>query len=130
MHSKRADAPLQNQNIMKLDMDIKALLSAVMAVSLTCALPARTQPAANAPDSGAFDVAQLFATTCGFCHSDGGRAAGRGPQLMNSPRDDDFIRNRIKNGKEGAMPAFGAAFTEAQIDEIIKHIRSLKPRQG
>lgn len=115
---------------MKLDMDIKALLSAVMAVSLTCALPARTQPAANAPDSGAFDVAQLFATTCGFCHSDGGRAAGRGPQLMNSPRDDDFIRNRIKNGKEGAMPAFGAAFTEAQIDEIIKHIRSLKPRQG
>jgi mono/diheme cytochrome c family protein len=130
VHSKRADAPLQNQNIMKLDMDVKALLPAVLAVSLTCTLPARTQPAANAPDSGAFDVAQLFATTCGFCHSDGGRAAGRGPQLMNSPRDDDFLRNRIKNGKEGAMPAFGAAYSDAQIDDMIKYIRSLKPHQG
>jgi mono/diheme cytochrome c family protein len=49
---------------------------------------------------------------------------------MDSPRDDDFIRNRIKNGKEGAMPAFGAAFNDAQIDQIIKYIRSLKPRQG
>ena len=26
---------------------------------------------------------------------------------MNSPRDDDFLRDRIKNGKNGAMPAFG-----------------------
>ena len=68
------------------------------------------------PTTRAFDVEQLFATTCGFCHSDGGRAAGKGPQLMNTPRDDDFLRNRIKNGKEGAMPAFGAAFTDAQID--------------
>ena len=47
---------------------------------------------------------------------------------MDSPRDDEFLRNRIKTGKNGAMPAFGAAFTDAQIDEIIKHIRSLKPR--
>ncbi len=73
---------------------------------------------------------QLFASTCGWCHSDGGRAVGKGPQLMDSPRDDDYIRNRIKTGKEGAMPAFGAAFSDAQIDEIIKYIRSLKPRQG
>ena len=34
---------------------------------------------------------QLFATTCGWCHSEGGRAAGKGPQLMDSKRDDDFI---------------------------------------
>src|SRR3954470_7306354 len=63
------------------------------------------------PDRAPFDVEQLFAGTCGFCHADGGRAAGRGPQLMDSPRDDDFLRNRIKTGKNGAMPAFGAAFT-------------------
>ena len=54
--------------------------------------------------------------TCGWCHSDGGRVAGKGPQLMNSPRSDDFLRNRIKTGKEGAMPAFGSAFSDAQID--------------
>ena len=49
---------------------------------------------------------------------------------MNSPRSDDLIRDRIKNGKQGAMPAFGAAFTDAQIDQIIKYIRELNPRQG
>jgi mono/diheme cytochrome c family protein len=59
----------------------------------------------------------------------GGRAAGKGPQLMDTQRSDDFIRNRIKNGKEGAMPAFGAAFTDAQIEDIIKYIRELKPRE-
>jgi len=49
---------------------------------------------------------------------------------MNSQRSDDFIRNRIKNGKPGAMPAFGTMFDDAQIDQIIKYIRELKPREG
>lgn len=49
---------------------------------------------------------------------------------MDSPRDDDFLRNRIKIGKSGAMPAFDSAFTDVQVDEIIKYIRALKPRQG
>ena len=35
---------------------------------------------------------------------------------MNTKRSDDFIRNRIKNGKEGDMPAFGEAFSDADID--------------
>jgi len=107
-----------------------ALQAAVLAASLACALPtAAQQPATTAaPDNAAFDVDQLFAGTCGFCHADGGRAPGRGPQLMDSPRDDEFLRNRIKLGKQGAMPAFGESFNDAQIDEIIKHIRALKPR--
>jgi mono/diheme cytochrome c family protein len=115
---------------MKLDLAVVALLPAVLAASLRCAVPASAQPAATTPDNATFEVEQLFATTCGFCHSDGGRAAGKGPQLMNSPRSDDYIRSRIQAGKEGAMPAFGSAFSAAQIDEIIKYIRSLKPRQG
>ncbi len=49
---------------------------------------------------------------------------------MDSARDDDFLRNRIKNGKSGAMPAFGASFSDAQIDDIVKYIRSLKPHEG
>jgi mono/diheme cytochrome c family protein len=76
------------------------------------------------------NVPQLFATTCGWCHSDGGRVAGRGPQLMNTTRSDDFIRYRIRHGKEGAMPAFGSTFSDADIDAIIKYIRSLKPDNG
>jgi mono/diheme cytochrome c family protein len=103
-------------------------LAALLKIS---ALPAPAQqPASSTPDSEQIDVGQLFATTCGWCHSDGGRAAGKGPQLMDTKRDDDFIRNRIKNGKEGAMPGFGAMFSDAQIDEIIKYVRALKPREG
>jgi mono/diheme cytochrome c family protein len=106
---------------------IMASLSTALAVSLAYASPASAQQATAAPDNAPLDTQQLFATTCGWCHSDGGRAAGKGPQLMNSPHDDDFLRNRIKNGKEGAMPAFGSTFSDAQIDDIIKYIRSLKP---
>ena len=114
---------------MRLKLNGTALQSAVLAASLAWAVPtAAQQPAAApAPDAAPFDVEQLFASTCGFCHSDGGRAPGRGPQLMDSPRDDDFIRNRIKMGKQGAMPAFGESFTDPQIDEIVKYIRTLKP---
>jgi mono/diheme cytochrome c family protein len=112
-----------------LNWKILASLPLILAILLTVSVtPARAQqPAAPAGQVG---VPQLFATTCGWCHSDGGRAAGKGPQLMDSKRDDDFIRNRIKNGKQGAMPAFGATFDDAQIDEIIKYIRALKPHAG
>ena len=114
---------------MRLYLEASILLLTAMAASLTCVALAAAQNA-TAPGEEKFDVSQLFAATCGFCHSDGGRAPGRGPQLMNSPRDDDFLRDRIKNGKSGAMPAFGTTFTDVQVDEIIKYIRALKPHQG
>ena len=107
-----------------------ALLPTLLAILLSSALPALAQSANTSPDNAPVDVPQLFATTCGWCHSDAGRAAGKGQQLRNKTRSDDFIRNRIKNGKEGAMPAFGAMFNDAQIDQIIKYIRELKPREG
>jgi mono/diheme cytochrome c family protein len=111
--------------------DVIALRPAVLAAALlACTMPVSAQPAAQAPENANFDVEQLFATTCGWCHSDGGRAAGKGPQLMGTQRSDDFIRDRIKNGKPAAMPAFGETFSDAQIDGIIKYIHSLKPSQG
>jgi mono/diheme cytochrome c family protein len=85
--------------------------------------------AQQAATQSKLNVQQLFASTCGWCHSDGGRAAGRGPQLMNTKRSDDFIRFRIQHGKEGAMPAFGSTFSDADINAIIKYIRALKPDQ-
>jgi mono/diheme cytochrome c family protein len=100
----------------------------MLAASLVCLAPAARQSAAA--DEEKLQVEQLFASTCGFCHANGGRSAGRGPQLMNTQRSDDFIRERIKTGKQGAMPAFGESFSDAQIDEIIKYIRSLKPNEG
>lgn len=69
---------------------------------------------------------QMFATSCGFCHQSGGRAAGRGPKLAGTSRDNDFLAERIRKGKPGAMPAFGRAFSESQIMAIVAYIRALE----
>lgn len=90
-------------------------------------MPAMTQPATSPSGLSTINVQTLFASTCSFCHGDGGRAAGKGPQLMNTTRTDEFLRDRIKNGKEGAMPAFGQMLSDADIDAIVKYIRELKP---
>jgi mono/diheme cytochrome c family protein len=108
---------------------IQVMLALLFLAAGICQEADGQQPA-NAGTKSTLDVPQLFATTCGWCHSDGGRAPGKGPQLMNSQRSDDFIRTRIKLGKEGAMPAFGSTFSDADIDAIIKYIRTLKPEQG
>ena len=71
------------------------------------------------------DGEQMFATTCGFCHQDGGRHAGRGPKLSKSERSDEFIIERIKKGKPGAMPAYGSVFSDGQIVAILAYIRGL-----
>lgn len=73
------------------------------------------------------DIEKLFATSCGWCHQGGGRKAGKGPQLMHSKRDDTYLKNRIKKGRRGRMPAFRKALTEKDIDEIIVYIRALEP---
>ena len=105
---------------------IAGRVSTVAGAWLLCATAVHAQSATPAPDNGTFDVEQVFAGTCGFCHSDGGRAAGKGPQLMGTSRDDSFIAFRIMNGKEGRMPAFGSALTGEQVLDVIAYIRSLK----
>ena len=95
-----------------------------------CAVPLAFAP--NAWGQGAdqrgtnLNVEQLFATSCGFCHQNGGRAAGRGPKLAGSDKSDDYIINQIKHGKLPGMPAFGGSFNDAQIHAIVGYIRGLK----
>lgn len=89
--------------------------------------PSAAAPSAAAKDEkGKLDVNKLFATTCGWCHSNGGRTAGKGPQLMGTTLTDAEITNRIKNGKPGQMPAFAGTFTDDDIKAIIRYIRGLK----
>ena len=82
---------------------------------------------ADEPPKKAFDVKSTFRNICGFCHGDYGRHASKGPQLMNSERTDEFLFNRIKMGMPGRMAAFGSAFNDDQIGQIVKFIRNLKP---
>lgn len=112
----------------------KILPAALLLALLAGAAQAQSQSDSQSqtrPEPGpesSLDVDQLFAGTCGWCHTDGGRRAGKGPQLMDTKRSDDFIRNRIRNGKEGAMPAFGSQFSDADLNKIIAYIRALKPK--
>lgn len=73
-----------------------------------------------------FDVKNNFRNICGFCHADYGRKAGKGPQLMNSERTDEYLFNRIKNGLPSRMAAFGSVYSDEQIHLFVKFIRSLK----
>ena len=86
---------------------------------------AAAQP--NGTPAASFDVNQLFATTCGWCHFKGGREAGKGPKLEGTQLTDTEIVTRIRNGKPGQMPAFGSTFNDEQLQAIIAYIRSLKP---
>jgi mono/diheme cytochrome c family protein len=109
-----------------------ALATCALAFSIVCALAQQPPaPVAKAPPPAEaspndIDGETLFATVCGWCHESGGRTAGKGPKLAGTKRSDDFILNRIRNGKPGAMPAFGGSFSEGQIIAILAYIRTLE----
>ena len=86
--SRRKVMPMASElRVMKFNPGVTTLLPAVLAASLACAPPAQAQSATAAQDNAPFDVDQLFASTCGFCHSDGGRAAGKGYDYRQSDHD-------------------------------------------
>ena len=68
---------------------------------------------------------KMFATTCGFCHQEGGRHAGTGSEAVGVERSDEYLIERIKKGKVGAMPAYGSVFSDGQIIAILAYIRGL-----
>jgi mono/diheme cytochrome c family protein len=108
------------------------LAALALALTTVCVSAQSPSPAGKAPAAPAeaspndIDGATMFASVCGFCHQDGGRSEGKGPKLAGTKRSDEFILNRIRNGKAGSMPAFGGTFSEGQIVAILAYIRSLE----
>ena len=97
----------------------------VAAPAQSAATESRSPPAPAEASPNDITGDQMFATTCGFCHQNGGRHEGRGPKLSNSERSDEYIIERIKKGKGGAMPAYGSVFSDGQIIAILAYIRGL-----
>jgi mono/diheme cytochrome c family protein len=114
-----------SSRVLRRTLGVVAVAAAALASSLA---PAESQgdPPAGAAAEHTVNGEQLFATLCGWCHQSGGRTAGRGPKLAGTAQTDEYIIDRIKRGKEGAMPAFGKAFDDKQIQAIVGYIRSLK----
>lgn len=80
----------------------------------------------------------IFASTCARCHgAEGGGglpafAGGPAPRnfrdhAFQTQRTDQQLKLTIVNGKGTGMPPFGTAFTDAQLDELVRHLRSLDP---
>lgn len=84
------------------------------------------------------DGERLFAAVCAKCHGEEGRggiASDGGPPPRNfhdatfhATHTDEQLRDTIIKGKNNAMPAFGATFTDAQMRAIIAHVRTFDPR--
>lgn len=92
---------------------------------------AQTPPASQASsETGAsppaIDVKKLFAAQCGWCHADYGMKAGKAPQLAGTQMTEKQVRDRIRNGKEDAMPSFKRTLTDDQIQAFAKYIKDLK----
>jgi mono/diheme cytochrome c family protein len=73
------------------------------------------------------DAERIFATTCGWCHSKGGREAGKGPKLASITLSDGQILFRIKRGRQGFMLGYEGTFSEAELNGLLVYIRNLKP---
>jgi len=115
----------------------RGILIAVVALMISAATGQALgeEPKAPSPSAGGDKSAQIekgrmlfISYGCGWCHEGGGRKAARCPQLMDDPKDDDFLLTRIATGSPGRMPAFGQALAEPEIQAIITYIRNLKPQ--
>ena len=103
-----------------------------------------TPPAGGTPPPATEDLgAKVYTERCVLCHGpqgrgDGAAAAGLNPKPRNhtdgaymNKRTDAELLEVIRKGK-GAMPPWGTVLSEAEIQAVLKHVRSLAqpPYQG
>jgi mono/diheme cytochrome c family protein len=106
---------------------LRIAIGATLALTAGSGLADSEKSDTTAQSEAAERGAQVFASHgCGYCHENGGRSAGKGPQLMGTSRTDDFITFRIMNGKEAKMPSFSGSIDGNQLSDLIAYIRSLK----
>ncbi len=109
------------------------LLTALIGLAMAALANPITTPR-TAPEAAATG-AQLYAQQCVKCHGKDGRAKGIKAKLSGARNlaeadwqervTDERIFNVISNGK-GRMPAFGKKLSEAEVDLLVQHVRSLK----
>jgi mono/diheme cytochrome c family protein len=98
------------------------------ALTLTCReAQGSPPPAPGSPQPGADTAAgrTLFLKNCAHCH--GADAHGdEGPDLHNLDLSDEWIGNRIRNGKKGQMTAFAGKLQPAEISALVAYLHTLK----
>ncbi len=106
-------------------------LSLAVVSSLLAA--ARAAAAAPAPSVNAAAVAE-FAAICARCHNaDGSGYANLGIPSFIDPfwqgaHSDAELKQAIRTGVNGRMPAFGAALPSPEIDALVAYVRGFAPK--
>lgn len=92
--------------------------------------PAEFNQARAAGSPGDRAVVSLYRQHCAQCHGLSGRgdAVTHTPEFTSSEwqagRNDAVIRQAVKDGKAGGMPAFGERLSKAELDALVRYIRS------
>lgn len=94
---------------------------AVPIISATCHADEKPKSDSRATPPGR----RLFLKNCAHCHAEDA-TGDEGPDLHGLEKSDDWIARRIRNGVEGKMTAFGQKFSQADIDDLIAYLRTLK----
>lgn len=85
------------------------------------------------------DGAALFKRSCAMCHGTDGRAATPAAKKMgvkdlaHTQLPKEQVRAVIVDGikgAKGAMPAFGAKFSAAELDALVAHVRGLRESEN
>jgi mono/diheme cytochrome c family protein len=67
----------------------------------------------------------LFDRNCAHCHGDDARG-DEGPNLYNLHKSDARITAIVKGGIKGEMPSFAKKFKDADVQDLIAYLRTLK----
>ncbi len=99
------------------------------AAALTAIQALGQVPGAAAQGADFSQAEKQFAKRCEGCHGEGGEGGDRAPALINSrrlrSRTESQIRDVIKNGTPGGMPAFALAGRELQSLTAWVHSHNL-----
>jgi putative heme-binding domain-containing protein len=108
---------------------MRLVLAIFTATAILAGLIAVPASAAGGPQGRARELStgkELFESSCSSCHGLDG-SGGLGPNIQHMPATlgDEATAKIIKGGVPGTgMPAF-AGFTDAQINQIVAHLRTL-----
>ncbi len=95
-----------------------------------------TPPAGTDAATAGVDGAKIYTDKCALCHGPSGHGDGPGAAALNpkprnhtdgsymNTRTNDQLLEVIRNGK-GAMPPWGAVLSEAEVQAVLKHVRTL-----
>jgi len=110
-------------------MRIAVLCLVVLLMTLPAAAQSRAPSGAGAGDDTG---RQLFVARCTGCHGTDGNGGELGPNIaVRIPsRTDRELTDVVRGGLVAAgMPAFGS-LSEAELTELTRFLRSLRPREG